>query len=148
MTDGGLVGWQIFSLARLLPAVRPGGLFIVEDLETSYMDAKPTPSIFGRSLVGSGVGKPPPGNAVSKFKELVEVLHRWHIGVEELTVLGREADSNLFSVTFGAGLALLRKATPEQSLHTPRIRKAYLGAYVDSDSVRRWAKAAAETNPF
>eukprot|EP00961_Rhodomonas_salina_P055612 747002-Rhodomonas_salina.4 len=51
---------QIFSLIRLLPALRPGAFYIIEDLDTSYYDGKPL-TLFDLPIVGAGVGKPPPG---------------------------------------------------------------------------------------
>ena len=55
--------------------VRPGGLYVVEDIETSWMNRG---KIYGYDLSAGGMKKQPPGNAVEVFKNLVDVVNRKH----------------------------------------------------------------------
>ena len=57
---------QLVTFAALFPFVRPGGLYVIEDIETSYLDG--TVDIYDIPILGAGLGKPPPGNFVEKMK--------------------------------------------------------------------------------
>ena len=56
---------QIASLERLWSAVKPGGLYVVEDTHTSYWDE-------------SDGGLRRPGTLIEHVKPLVDDLHGWH----------------------------------------------------------------------
>ena len=73
--DGSHVPWhQIFTLESIFHTwLKPGGLYIIEDLETSYWDA-PRARIYGYDILDAGIGKR--GSAVEKLKWMVDVLSR------------------------------------------------------------------------
>merc|ERR1719253_1185480 len=68
---------QIISFQNLWEKIRPGGMYAIEDVETSYVDNDK--QIYGYQLNG-GIGASPPKNAVEKFKQLVDVVSRKHFG--------------------------------------------------------------------
>eukprot|EP00933_Yihiella_yeosuensis_P016939 TRINITY_DN14309_c0_g1_i2.p2 TRINITY_DN14309_c0_g1~~TRINITY_DN14309_c0_g1_i2.p2 ORF type:complete len:229 (-),score=27.41 TRINITY_DN14309_c0_g1_i2:1056-1742(-) len=59
---------QLLSFLYLFPKLRPGGLYVIEDVETSYMNHE----IYGYPLAG-GLGKRSSDNVVETFKDLVDV---------------------------------------------------------------------------
>ena len=99
---------QIVTFAALFPFVRPGGLYIIEDVETSYFDA-PSAKIYGQSIKGAGVGMPPPGNFVEKMKQLVDVVNRRWFYHPEFSVLGPEVDHAVRSISFAGNLIWVQK---------------------------------------
>lgn len=96
---------QIISFQSLWEKVRPGGMYVVEDVETSYADNGKR--IYGYALNG-GIGAPAPKNAVEKFKELVDVVSRRHFGQEDFTVFGG-IDKDVAGVNFGDGIIFVHK---------------------------------------
>lgn len=64
--DGGhTMGQQIATLEELWPAVVPGGVYLAEDLHTSYWDE-------------FGGGHRKPGTFIEYAKDLVDDMHAWH----------------------------------------------------------------------
>jgi len=96
---------QIISFQQLWPKLRPGGLYVVEDTETSYVD---TGEIYAYPLTG-GIGKAPPENAVEQFKRLADVVSRKHFGHPEFTVF-EGVDHDAADVVFADGLIFVHKA--------------------------------------
>jgi len=96
---------QVGSFRLLFPRLRPGGLYVVEDLTPSYQDRG---DIGGYPLIG-GVGAPYPGSAVEKFKELVDVVMRGHFFSPQYTVFGKHIDHDVVRVNFGDGIVFVEK---------------------------------------
>jgi len=97
-------GHQIISFQQLWPNLRPGGLYVVEDIETSYAD-------FGNAYqypLSAGIGKAPPGNAVEQFKRLADVVSRKHFGQPDFTVFGG-VDKDVAEVDFADGIIFIQK---------------------------------------
>jgi len=97
-------GHQIISFQQLWPKLRPGGLYVVEDIETSYAD-------FGNAYqypLSGGIGKAPPDNAVEQFKRLADVVSRKHFGQPEFTVFGG-VDKDVAEVDFADGIIFIQK---------------------------------------
>jgi len=86
---------QISSFFYLWKCLNMGGIYIVEDVETSYWDKKKPDEVYGYELHGAGMGQPPPGNAVEKFKQFVEVLNRIPIGYRSLSIMPVEENKFL-----------------------------------------------------
>ncbi|CAL6330602.1 unnamed protein product [Bathycoccus prasinos] len=74
--DGSHVPWhQLFTLERIFGTLlKEGGIYIIEDIETSYWDRKDKlPSIYGMYKIrGAGVGTR--GSVVQKLKEIPELI--------------------------------------------------------------------------
>ena len=68
--DGSHVPWhQLFTFEIMFDTwLKPGGLYIIEDVETSYWDGS-RPKIYGYDIINAGMGKK--GSVVEKFKVLV-----------------------------------------------------------------------------
>jgi hypothetical protein len=98
---------QLISFSELFPKIRPGGLYVIEDIETSYVDEDVL--LYGYSLSNGGFGKAPPGNAVEKFKQLVDVVNRKHFGHPGLSVFPNHIDADISEISFGDGLIFIYK---------------------------------------
>lgn len=96
---------NIISFQNLWERVRPGGMYVIEDIETSYVDTGK--KLYGYSMDG-GIGVAPPKNAVEKFKQLVDVVSRKHFSQPDFTVFGG-IDKDVSEVTFGDGLLFVFK---------------------------------------
>ena len=99
---------QLVSFAALFPFVRPGGLYVIEDIESSYFDGT-APSIYDYPIKDAGLGKPPPGNFVEKMKQLIDVVNREWFYHPEFSILGPEVDHSIRSITFAGGLLWVQK---------------------------------------
>ena len=65
--DGSHIPWhQIFTLETMFDTfLKDGGVYIIEDMETSYWD-RPGVSLYGYPILNAGIGKH--GNAIEKLK--------------------------------------------------------------------------------
>jgi hypothetical protein len=100
---------NLISFAALYPFVRPGGLYVIEDIESSYLD-HPNAVIYGYKIEGAGLGKPPPGNFVEKMKQLVDVINRDWFYDPKFTILGPSVDHSIRSITFAGGMICVQKS--------------------------------------
>lgn len=115
---------QLTSFKHLFPHIRPGGLYVVEGVETSYRSVRST--LHGTEFGPAGVGASPVVSAVEKFKQLVDVTMRKHFSYPEYTVFGEEVDKDVAEVRFGDGLIFIIKKPadaawdqlPDQSKNT------------------------------
>ena len=129
---------QITSFSHLFPdALKDGGLYVIEDLETSYWD-QPGASIYGYSLAGAGIAAAQKYSAIEKLKLLVDVLMRFHVSHSGLSIF--EGDKYIADVTFGQGLVIIRKNTAAERLHTPSVQNAP----VKRSSLEAWQAKASE----
>ncbi len=115
--DGGHIPRdQLTSFCALFPFVRPGGLYVIEDVETSYWDG-PGAVAYGRPFPGAGLGKQAPGNFVEAMKQLVDVINRGWFFSPEYTVLGEHIDHSIASISFHGGLIAVQKKTVEHRVY-------------------------------
>jgi hypothetical protein len=90
--DGSHVPWhQMFSLYSLWPCILPGGIYIVEDTETSYWDDGSM--MYNYRLNNTGIGASPNESAVEKLKQLIDVLHKEKLRYTSLSIM--PGDENL-----------------------------------------------------
>lgn len=130
---------QIFSFQYLFSILKPGGVYVLEDLETSYWNT-PGASLYG-NVISAGVGASPKVNAIEKLKQYIDVLMRFHMAYPSLSI--SDGDDTLFSLTFGQGLVIIRKSSDENAFHIPNIQKAP----VDHSLLKNWMLQAKESNP-
>lgn len=96
---------QLTTFKHLFPRVRNGGVYVVEDVETSYVQKG---VVYGYSFE-AGIFAEPGKSAVEKFKELVDVVNRRHFTQEQYTVFGHEVDSDISEVRFVDGMVVILK---------------------------------------
>jgi hypothetical protein len=110
---------MLLTFKMLWPYVRPGGMYVIEDNGFSYTD---TPAkVYGYKIDSGGIGKPPPGNLVEKFKQVADLtLRDWTHPVSnedmDYTVFTPEIDKTIYSVQFIAGCIIVQKKTAGQEL--------------------------------
>jgi hypothetical protein len=129
----------IFSLYMLWPSVRPGGMHIVEDLDTNYWPNNSM--VYGYSLSGTGIGAPASSSVVAKLHQLVDVLARHQIGARQLTIM--PGDDELCSVEWGMNLVKLHKCGPEDEPRPPHQEQRF-----DEARMTAWLQNARKTNPL
>ena len=71
--DGSHLPWhQLLTFEIMFETwLKPGGLYVIEDVETSYWDGT-NPRIYGYDIIDAGLGSK--GSVVEKFKVLVYVF--------------------------------------------------------------------------
>ena len=94
--DGGhRMSQQIATFEEMFPAVSEGGVYLVEDLHTSYWDEY-------------GGGYRAPGTFIEYAKDLVDQLHSWHSRDERLGVT--DATRTIRGMHFYDSVLVLDKA--------------------------------------
>lgn len=116
---------QLLSFRRLFPHLRPGGLYVIEDLESSYMDAPLegwAPGGLTQPPGGLGRRNAAPSNAVEAFKDVVDVVMRRRFAHLNYTVFGQEVDADIVRISFGDGILFAEKRPHARawSPHVPR----------------------------
>ena len=111
---------QLTSFVALYPFVRPGGLYVIEDIESSYLD-HPDASVYGYKIEGGGVGKRPPGNFVEKMKQLIDVVNRNWFYHPEFSILGKSVDHSIRSITFAGGMLWVQKSFASDKGYPTRL---------------------------
>ena len=109
--DGSHVPWhQIFTLEYLFKdSLKDGGLYIIEDIETSYWDA-PGAGLYGYTLQDAGIGKR--GNVVEKLKGVADTLNRGMLLDPDYHVLHDKTDHLVSHIMFSQNaVALWKKDT-------------------------------------
>jgi hypothetical protein len=133
---------MIFSFVKLFPCVKPGGMYIIEDLETNYWDEGR--EIYGYKLKGTGIGSSPRDNAIEKLKQLVDVLNRYEICRPELSVL--PGDDNIKSMTFGTNLIMFERLTEKEKGELRSACLHWKKNLVNSRNIHKWMREAKSSN--
>merc|ERR1712029_878213 len=93
---------QLVSFETLWPSIKPGGMYIVEDIETNWW--RPSSKIYGYTLKDQT-------NVVEKWKGLVETVNREFTGGHSLLTDENDAIyGNIVSVEFGQNIIFFHKA--------------------------------------
>ena len=85
---------NIISFEVLWKNVRPGGIYVVEDIETSYY---PKSNIYGYGYE-AGILAPSPLNALSRFRQYADVINRGYIGPHGRMYSLFEGDDSALSI--------------------------------------------------
>jgi hypothetical protein len=129
----------IFSLFHLWKSVKPGGIYIIEDLESSYWPNGT--QIYGYSIYGAGIRSKAPNSAIDKVHQLVHVLMRHQIGARTLSIM--PDDKSICSIEWAQNIVALKKCTEEQMANSPPYQPiAYLGK-----EFHGWLRQARLSNP-
>ena len=129
---------MMFSLFSLWNSIKPGGLYIIEDLETNYWPHGG--GIYGYILQNTGIGAKPEFSAVTKLEQIQQVLVRHQIGAKDLSVM--PGDNDICSVEWGMNLVVLRKCEDDSSPKPPMQDIMY-----DEQLMAEWIQEARRTNP-
>ena len=101
---------QLVSFVQLFPTLADGGLYIIEDVETSYWDRKGGAELFGYKIE-AGIGTR--GSAVESFKQLPDVLNRQFLGDPSYSIFGaqhkQQVDHRIASVAFSRNCIIVTK---------------------------------------
>jgi hypothetical protein len=132
---------MIFSFFSLFKnCLNPGGLFVIEDLETNYWNVE-WPS-FGYKMEGTGFVTSPADNAVEKMKQFIDILARYQLHSPELSIM--DGDEAICSIEFGMNILVVKKCTEEAMRnrpgHLPKSR-------VDVETRDKFVAEAKRTNP-
>ena len=134
---------MIFTLFSLWEtSVKPGGLYIIEDLETNYW--KNGSEIYGYVLEGTGFGVSAATSAVEKLKQLVDILPRYQLGHRDISVM--PGDHSLCSIEFGYNTVKLRKCTKHEMDNRPNFNPTH-SIRSQSPTWKEWLRQARLTNP-
>jgi hypothetical protein len=132
----------VFSLFSLWDrAVKPGGLYVIEDIETSYW--RNGSRIYGYTIIGTGIGAKPEYSVVTKLEQIQQVLFRHQIGARNLINL-LPGDKDLCSVEWGMNLAALRKCDDDR---LGFAKPPFQPSCVNEAEMKAWVKEARRTNP-
>lgn len=97
---------QVTSFETLWPAVQPGGIYIVEDVETSWWN--PTAKVYNYSLAGQA-------SVVEKWKGVVDAVNReYNHGRSPLTDENAAIYGSISSVEFGQNVIIFHKALEDE----------------------------------
>eukprot|EP00928_Gymnodinium_smaydae_P054095 TRINITY_DN37928_c0_g1_i1.p1 TRINITY_DN37928_c0_g1~~TRINITY_DN37928_c0_g1_i1.p1 ORF type:complete len:306 (+),score=37.81 TRINITY_DN37928_c0_g1_i1:137-1054(+) len=137
---------QLISFTHLFPHLRPGGLYVVEDVESSYVD---TGTSYGHVLNG-GIGRRS-GNVVERFKDLVDVVMRAHFLHNNFTVLGQDVDRDIVRISFGDGLLFVEKRPADldwRSYRYPQAHRHVFKKEAFAASVKEYEARLRNEEPF
>ena len=98
---------QQISYNALFPCVKEGGLYMIEDIETSYW--REGAEIYGYHLRNVGLGKSE--NVVEAFKQVPDVLNRIYFLNPKYSKVPH--DHLIRSITFAQNLIVIQKGTKE-----------------------------------
>lgn len=110
--DGSHVPWhQLFTFEIMFDTwLKPGGLYIIEDVETSYWDGS-RPKIYGYDIINAGMGKK--GSVVEKFKWMIDVLNRKFIDSDPaFSIFTSEVDHLVSHIAFSENCIIIWKRSP------------------------------------
>ena len=97
---------NIISFETLWKNVRPGGLYVIEDIETSYY---PQTSLYGYTFK-AGILAPSPLNVLSRFRKYADVINQGYIGENGHRYSLFEGDDSIMEIGFARNIIFIRKA--------------------------------------
>ena len=97
---------NIISFEVLWKNVRPGGIYVVEDIETSYY---PKSNIYGYGYE-AGILAPSPLNALSRFRQYADVINQGYIGPHGRMYSLFEGDDSIMEIGYARNVIFIRKS--------------------------------------
>lgn len=97
---------NVISFEVLWKNVRPGGIYVVEDIETSYY---PKGEVYGYNYE-AGILAAPPLNALSRFRQYVDVINREYMGPSGHKFSLFDGDEAIMEIGFARNIMFVRKA--------------------------------------
>jgi len=131
----------IFTFTHLWKNIRFGGVYIIEDLETSYWNGN-IKEAYGYPLKGAGIGEPPPGNAVEKIKQLIDVLMRIKIGARNLSII--PGDQTICNIDFGMNVVAIWKCSMARLYEQKKIKE--FKNVINYSHLEKYLQKAQKTN--
>lgn len=96
---------NIFSMIAWWPYLKPGGTYVIEDMQTSYW--MPGSRLYGNSMRGTGLLAP--GNAIEYLKNTVDLLNLNHqVRSNRTAVIHPTVDAEIGTITFATWVAQVR----------------------------------------
>jgi hypothetical protein len=132
----------IFTFFHLWQSVKPGGMYVVEDLETSYWEHE-TES-YGYKLQNTGFGGS--GSAVEKLKDFIDILPRYQLNLRDFSIM--EGDENICSIEWGMNLVRFRKCTLHEMEMRPIYKESSNPKERTSLTHKDWLMEARTSNPI
>ena len=142
--DGSHVPWhQIFTLEFLFDELlSEGGVYIIEDVETSYWD-KPGVEIYDTKIPNGGFGKH--GNALEKLKGIVDVLNRGYFLDPDFSVLNNRVDHEISHITFSQNCVIIHKKMKSVWKQADELIHNYVSRDKLDDSRREYLESKERT---
>jgi hypothetical protein len=137
---------MIFSLFSLWNSVKPGGLYIIEDLETNYWPDGT--KVFDYEMKNQGIGAGPEYSTVSKIQQIQQVLiSRRSTGAAELSVM--PGDEEICAIEWGMNCVAIKRCSEKEATAYPPMRLGDIRRKVlyDPDRMKNWIEEARRTNP-
>lgn len=97
---------NVISFEAIWKNVRPGGIYIVEDIETSYY---PKSNVYGYEYE-AGILAHPPLNSLSRFRQYVDVINRGYMGPTGPNYSLFEGDHSIMEIGYSRNVIFVRKA--------------------------------------
>lgn len=130
----------IFTFFQLWSSVKPGGLYIIEDLETSYWSKA---TIYGYPVNGRFTVDAK-HSVVAKVTQFIHVMARYQLEVDEqLSVF--EGDKEICEIMFGWNLLAIYKCTEEEYSVQPKLSMPVVRT--DREGMAKWLEEARSSNP-
>lgn len=99
---------QLYTLVRLFPKLKNGGVYIVEDTHTSYWAEK-----YGNPYYG---GFKKPGTFIESVKDFADLLHVQFFDEKFLEPILLQTFKDLYSMTFYNSMVVFKKKPYEKSV--------------------------------
>ena len=134
----------VFTFFSLWKSIAPGGVYIIEDLETNYW--RPGKDVYGYVLPeGMGWGQNRPDvNAIDKFKQFIDILPRAQLNKDYISIF--DGDETICSIEWGKNLVKFRKCTENETQHPPTFAKGVNPKRI-STTLNDWLEKAKQSNP-
>jgi len=132
----------LFTFNHLFPHIKPGGIYVIEDNGFSYVDMPA--KVYGYTVGDGGIGKPPPGNAIEKFKQLVDIVNREEcMPTLDVVIFSEAIDRSVMEVAFVSGLVIVKKKTQAELDALSKLKSSVTPAMTGGGSLGAYKKKIA-----